>query len=345
MNTILPKFVDFNSETAFRPITQSYFYNNVQQYVSYIIAIITIVILAALIFVMAHARVNPTSYVGSDFIADVCAGFFSVFVGILPFIISFIMTHNWWPNISKIIIIICGLLIILFCQILLEERRLRLINICKSILVTMVTGFILLAGCIFLVNNKLNSKNYMTNVEKYNTTGFKINNTNLIAAPYKISTKLTKYENTHNLDPVKDYHKDNYYVYVDLANPRPKGIATKQITYKTAINTRTMKSSQNENNSNRKMNIYYLGQMKNGSFVPNYENIKVTHAFMGYQKYIKVHQLESKFKQHFSFKLSYKYLADNENPTLIVVGDNGFNLHYKNAKGFSYSSIVQSEKE
>ena len=342
MNTILPKFVDFNSKTAFRSITQNYFYNNVQQYASYII---TIVILAALIFVMAHARINLTSYVGSDFIADVCAGFFSVFVGILPFIISFITTHNWWPNISKIIMIICGLLIILFCQILLEERRLRLINICKSILVTMVTGFILLAGCIFLVNNKLNSKNYMMNVEKYNTTGFKINNTNLISAPYEISTKSTKHENTHNLNPAKNYHKDNYYVYVDLANSKPKGINNDYLTCKTPINTQTMKFLQAKNNSNHKMDIYYLGQMKNGNFIPNYENIKVVHAFMDYQKYIKAHQLESRFKHHFSFELSYKYLADNENPTLMVVGDNGFTLHYKNAKEFSYSNIVQSKKE
>lgn len=165
MNTILLEFVDFNIKTAFKPITQNGFYQSIQQHAFDIIAIIAVVILTALIFVFKHARINPISYAGGDFMADVCAGFLSVFVGILPFIMAFITTHDLWPNTSNIIIIIFDLLLLLFWQIdrwdlLPKERRLKLINIRKSILVSLGTSFILLAGCVFLVNSKLNSENY-----------------------------------------------------------------------------------------------------------------------------------------------------------------------------------------
>ena len=343
MNTILPKFVDFNNKTAFRLITQNHVYHSVQQYAFYIVAI---VILVSLIVAFIHARCHSASYGYRDFLLDVGAGFYFVLVSITPYI----MTSDLWRNVLYILVLAISVSFFICWMLawwisLPNKRGLRLINICKSILVTMGTITITLAGCIYLVNNESNSKNYTMNVAKYNTSGFKIINTNLMAAPYEISTKPTKHENAHNLNPAKNYHKDNYYVYVDLVNSKPKGINNDYLTCKTPINTQTMKFSQAKNNSNHKMDIYYLGQMKNGNFIPNYENIKVVHAFMDYQKYIKAHQLESRFKHHFSFELSYKYLADNENPTLMVVGDNGFTLHYKNAKEFSYSNIVQSKKE
>lgn len=337
MNTILPKFVDFNNKTAFRPIKQ--IYNKVDLHVFNIIAIIIFVILLADLIYIWHSSIQ---YLVDYFWLSVIGG-----MTLMILVELFHFTSSLAFRIIEIILAIMGISIISVLlnkkwRLLLNEHKLNIVNIYRSVLIMIGTLSIMLIGDMNL-NNENDYLDYQDNVSDYNISGFKITNTNLMALRY--ASNPNDHEDDKTLNPVRNYHKNNYYVYVDLANPRPKGINNDYLTCKTPINTQTMKSSQTKNNSNRKMDIYYLGQMKNGNFIPNYKNISVVHAFMDYQKYIKAHQLESRFKHRFSFELSYKYLADDENPTLMVVGDNGFTLHYKNAKEFSYSNIVQSEKE
>lgn len=339
MNTILPKFVDFNNKTAFKPI--KHFYQNVDHHAFYMIGVLIFVILLVASIYKIILKKLP-----DDFLMDIING------GILA--IAIILIHAMSSNIVVDIffaIITMYPVRYLLIQIndewkpLPKEPKLKATIICKSICKSGLT--VIGAASVFLIvamyfTDKDNYLNYQNDVSNYNTSGFKIANTNLMASRYESEQNHYIYDTT--LNPMKNYHKSNYYVYVDLANPKPKQKDDGYVTCKTPINTQTMSPSQDENNSNRKMDIYYLGQMKNGHFIPNYKNVNVVYAFMDYQKYIKIHQLENKFKHHFSFEISYKHINDNKKSALIVVGDNGFNLHYANAKRLSYSKIVQSEK-
>lgn len=59
---------------------------------------------------------------------------------------------------------------------------------------------------------------------KYNSSGFTIANTNLIASSHN-----------ENLKPYKNYHESDYDVYVDLVNAKPKGINEKYVVKQTPI--------------------------------------------------------------------------------------------------------------
>lgn len=210
--------------------------------------------------------------------------------------------------------------------------------ICGLVICVIVGGPMLYA-------DKTNAENANTN--KYYATGFHIINTNLMA-----STGLIKSNEdpSGNLDPHKNYHLAKYHVYVDLINAKPKGLYSEYITNQTPVDVPLIQIIHNGWDANgkyldndNKYNIVYLGYMRNDKFIPNYRNIKVVKIFMNYQDYIKRHHLESKFKHHFSFEVSHDYTTKDHNPVLVVVGDNDFTLHYKNAKITKDSDIIASE--
>lgn len=201
---------------------------------------------------------------------------------------------------------------------------------------------------IYLFNN-VSDNNFNTN--QYYTHGFHITNTNLIASAYQVDPNN---DNPYgdmdpNMDPHKNYHISKYYVYVDLINTRPKGMYSDYVINEMPADLSMAKiiyggwSSNNEHvDKDNKYNIVYLGYMENGKFIPNYQNTKIVHIFMEYQKYIKKHHLESKFKNHFSFEASHVYMTKNHNPVLVIIGDNDFTLHYKNDDIAEDLNIVQN---
>lgn len=173
--------------------------------------------------------------------------------------------------------------------------------------------------------------------DDYTSGGFKIAQTNLMASPYKILSK----EDHKTLKPNKNYHKSDYYVYVDLINAKPTGIDSDYVINQMSIVHDRLNSYTYAENDDDK-SIILLGHMKNGTFIPNYKNKKIVHTFMNYVNYIKKHKLESKFKHHFSFEVSDVYFTKDHEPVLVMIGDNKLTLHYKNNKAVKDTDIVQS---
>ena len=177
---------------------------------------------------------------------------------------------------------------------------------------------------------------------KYNSSGFTIANTNLIASSHN-----------ENLKPYKNYHESDYDIYVDLVNAKPKGINEKYVVKQTPVGypmLQTIYSGMNNKRGHKlinevedeKQSIIYLGQMKQSKFIPNYRNAKVVNIFLDYQKYIKKHHLESKFKNHFSFEVSDRVTKERHDPVLVVIGDHRFTLYYKKDDVKKDSDIIQS---
>ena len=164
----------------------------------------------------------------------------------------------------------------------------------------------------------------------YNERGFKIPNTNLMASSSKLPTNF----HTNNLGVFENRRQSDYYLYVNLTNTKPTNIK-EHITNETAANAPVI----NDNDGS-----IYLGKIVNGKFLPNNKNAKVAHSFGDYQRYIINHKLEHHFKRHFSFEVSHNYFSKDDDPMLIVVGDNNFTLHYKPNSEGKYNDIVQSIK-
>ena len=289
MNTILPKFVDFNSRTSFYKTNSTYMPDNKTS----TIVLVCVVIVAVSILLTIVINVNAAN-------------------------------AGWDENDSSTT----------------EDSSVEDF----SAILTGAVAMAIVCGAAFYIN-KTQTKNVDTN--RYYATGFHIANTNLMASTYSVKSNKNP---SGNLDPRKNYHLANYYVYVDLINPQPKGIKAKYTISQTPIGlpmVQTIYGGWGVNgkhlDNDNKMSIIYLGQMKNGKFIPNYRNAKVVKIFMDYQKFIKTQQLENKFKHHFSFEVSHDYTTKNQDPVLVVVGDNGFTLHYKNDKITKNSDIIASE--
>ena len=216
-------------------------------------------------------------------------------------------------------------------------------------IISSVFGILTILISAVLIRTELDLEN------DYTSHGVAIPNTNLMATPYQVEPpKDDETDNSSDirLDPNKNYRGTNYYVYVDLINHKPSGIDSKYVINQTPVNApfiqtiyggwRGIGGTQVRNDNSK--NIIYLGQMKNGKFIPNYKNTKIVHIFMEYQKYIIRHKLENKFKHHFNFEVSYKYFTKNNDPVLTVVGDNAFTLHYKNSKMNKDNDIAQNTK-
>ena len=138
-----------------------------------------------------------------------------------------------------------------------------------------------------------------------------------------------------------------------MVNAKPKGINEKYVVKQTPVGypmLQTIYSGMNNKRGHKlinevedeKQSIIYLGQMKQSKFIPNYRNAKVVNIFLDYQKYIKKHHLESKFKNHFSFEVSDRVTKERHDPVLVVIGDHGFTLYYKKDDVKKDSDIIQS---
>lgn len=283
MNTILPKFVDFNNKTAFTDIsnwqpTPDLIYMNICKVLVAVVIIIFVISIAI--------RVAPSFGNKSHIVND---------------------------NINNYL---------LFTEIVL------------ILFIVIMHAFSIMA-----------KGNNLSIEDDYNEGGFKIAQTNLMAAPYKISATANDTFDNKAIKPNKNYHSSDYYVYVDLINTKPTGIDSDYVINQTPVDAPMVQIIHNGSyaeNDNSKSTIF-LGHMKNGTFIPNYKNKKVAHTFVNYLKYIKKHQLESKFKHHFSFQVSDVYFTEEHAPVLVVVGDNKFTLHYKNNKPVKDADIVQSK--
>lgn len=148
---------------------------------------------------------------------------------------------------------------------------------------------------------------YDNQVNDYNTAGFKITNTNLIA----LSEKNDGIKDiTNKIEPNKNVKQNHYEVYV---NPdRQKSVAHNYLDI-------------------------YLGKMTNGKFKPN--NNQLGRIFAAYQRYIKEHHLEKHFKKQMLFVDSDKYATIDQSIAFVLVGDHGYTLHFKNAKPINQKTI------
>ena len=127
-----------------------------------------------------------------------------------------------------------------------------------------------------------------------------------------------------------------------IVNRTPVGISMTQTVYGGNYDNDSSNSC-HKLSMDIKQSVIYLGKMENGKFIPNYQNAKVVNIFMNYQKYIKKYHLESKFKNHFSFEVSQKYSKDND-PILVVIGNHGFTLHYKSNKNIKDIDIAKNDR-
>lgn len=232
---------------------------------------------------------------------------------------SFYKGATLWPEsvISMIAIILLASTFIILCIVTIMPYKPLKSKPTKWFL----TGMLTLSAALLLLKIYATGENCSTS-EQYNHSGFKIANTNLMALPYNISTNIPT---TMALD--KNYRKANYYVYVDLAETKPTGLKNKSYVVNEAA-----AATINSRNCDPAKTIICLGQMKNGRFIPNYKNTKIVHVFTEYQRYIKKHQLESKFKHHFNFEISHQYFDNNNDPVLVAIGDDNFTLHYKKGR-------------
>ena len=163
------------------------------------------------------------------------------------------------------------------------------------------------------------SRQYTLQRQDYSTWGFKMPQTNLIILPAKLTNLGTDFRNgktamavTSNLvDPNKKVKRAKYALYV---NPKYTNFESAATVAPNIILA----------------NAYYLGTMDHGNFKP--AKSETGHAFAKYQKYIKQHHLENHFKQQMIFIDSNKYLTNNYQASLILIGDKNYTLHLSGTK-------------
>ena len=249
---------------------------------------------------------------------------------------AFYNSSNWKPTPDPIYMIIFVILVIV--GIIIGIIELWLYTKDKSHdTEDVIEVAIVVASIVMLIGYFCDDAYNSSIAADYTSGGFKIAQTNLMASPYKILSK----EVHKTLKPNKNYHNSDYYVYIDLINAKPTGIDSDYVINQMSIVHDRLNSYTHAENDDDK-SIILLGQMKNGTFIPNYKNKKIVHTFMNYVNYIKKHKLESKFKHHFSFEVSDVYFTKDHEPALVMIGDNKLTLHYKNNNAVKDSDIIQS---
>lgn len=178
---------------------------------------------------------------------------------------------------------------------------------------------IAIIATIFLVVTPLFSNHrYKVQNQAYNDNGFKVAKTNLIAVPVKLeqSDKMFAFDPAVTSDWVeqtKAIKRNKFVLYVNLKysnikrekdDGTPNYLATKY--------------------------AHYLGKMDHGKFKPAQSNTSVT--FANYQKYIVQNHLENHFKKQMIFVMSKNYLTPQYKPSLVLIGDDNYTLHLKQAK-------------
>lgn len=176
----------------------------------------------------------------------------------------------------------------------------------------------IVAVIFLLVFPPFSSHKYKVQNQAYNDNGFKVAKTNLLAVPVKLdySNKPFAFDPAVNSDWVeqtKAIKRNKFVLYVNLKYPNIKmGTDDETPDYLTSNYA------------------YYLGMMDHGKFKPAHSNTSAT--FANYQKYIVQHHLEDHFKKQMIFVKSKKYLTPNYKPSLVLIGDNNYTLHLKQAK-------------
>lgn len=163
------------------------------------------------------------------------------------------------------------------------------------------------------------SEKYTLQRQDYSTWGFKMPQTNLLILPAKLTNLGTDFRNgktvmavTSNLvDPNKKVKRAKYALYV---NPKYANLESAAITAPDTILA----------------NAYYLGMMDHGKFKP--AKSEIGHVFANYQKYIMQHHLENHFKQQMIFIDSNKYLTNDYQSSLVLIGDKNYTLHLSGTK-------------
>lgn len=304
MNTILPKFVDFNSKTAFYKTNGPYMPNAKAHIIGFVCCLIIMGFGLFLCVNLTHANnemdkkttttKDPTTTKDST------------------------TTKN--SIVKTFFVSMLGLVI------------------CSLVTCAIIGGPMLYAGKTNAENANTN-KYYATGFHITNTN--LMASTGLIKSNEDPSGNLDPHKNYHlakyhvYVDLINAKPKGLHSEYI--TNQMPVNVSLIQ-----TIHNGWDADGKYLDNDN-KYNIVYLGYMKNGKFKPNYRNIKVVKIFMDYQDYIKRHHLENKFRHHFSFEVSHDYTTKEHDPILVVIGDNDFTLHYKTSKITKNSNIVTSE--
>lgn len=174
------------------------------------------------------------------------------------------------------------------------------------------------AVIILLVIPPLSSHGYKVQNQAYNDNGFKVAKTNLLAIPVKLAynNKPLAFDPAVNSDWVeqtKAIKRNKFVLYVNLKYPNIKmGKDDETPSYLTSNYA------------------HYLGMMDHGKFKPAHSNTSAT--FANYQKYIVQNHLEDHFKKQMIFVKSKKYLTPKYKPSLVLIGDDNYTLHLKQAK-------------
>lgn len=179
-----------------------------------------------------------------------------------------------------------------------------------------VTALLLIVIAPILIGR---SEKYTLQRQDYSTWGFKMPQTNLLVLPAKLANLGTDFRNgktamavTSNLvDPFEKVKRAKYALYV---NPQYANLESAAIAAPNTILA----------------NAYCLGTMDHGKFKPEKSEIGTT--FANYQKYIKQHHLENHFKQQMIFVNSNKYLTNDYQSSLVLIGDKNYTLHLSGAK-------------
>ena len=154
--------------------------------------------------------------------------------------------------------------------------------------------------------------------QEYNDNGFKVTNTNLLAVPAKLTeTQQGLFYGlsvkNHLVNQTKTTKRNKFALYANVKRAKIK----------------ISKNSENDNYLSSKQ-AHYLGTMDHGKFKPAQTNTGAT--FANYQKYIVQHHLEQHFKKQMILVKSKKYLTPKYQPSLVLIGDNNYTLHLKQAK-------------
>ena len=172
---------------------------------------------------------------------------------------------------------------------------------------------------IFLVvTPPFSNHRYKVQNQAYNDNGFKVAKTNLIAVPVKLeqSDKMFAFDPAVTSDWVeqtKTIKRNKFALYVNLKYS----------------NIKREKDDETPNYLATKY-THYLGKMDHGKFKPAHSNTSAT--FANYQKYIVQNHLENHFKKQMIFVMSKKYLTPQYKPSLVLIGDDNYTLHLKQAK-------------
>lgn len=226
---------------------------------------------------------------------------------------------NRWDSDILIIILYC-MVIVLILGILCWDCFSK-----KSSTLTRFLVIFFIVEIIVIVPSLINLDKCAKQKQDYNTWGFKVTNTNFIALPAKPTPARTRSFGNLGVNPCNNITA----VTKNQVDPFKK---VKRTKYELYVNANCTEVSPDKTDSDSMLlaNAYCLGTMDHGKFKPEKSEIGAT--FANYQKYIKQHHLENHFKQKMIFINSNKYLTNDYQASLVLIGDNDYALHLSGTK-------------